>query len=1159
MITAIFGTYTVSAETANADAPADAYAEAAEDVLPTEPPHEESDKDNSVFVKSWRYVSSHCAEVTVKNTTAENKTVRVALAQYDPEKTENTIPAFPGAEGGGKYTKGARGVLDNAASLDDSMLTVTKIETIELAGGAEQQINFVKLDQNAAKIFLWDENNAPYGEPFTLPAEPAPSTIEVYHVTSLASEGEGTLRDALSREGRIIVFDVGGVIELPDTLYITKNNITILGQTAPGDGITLTGGDLRIGNGIKNVIIRYIRVRPTDDTGNEVDGLGGQWNTDVIIDHCSASWCIDECLTLYAGSAEDSKYAQAKRLTVQNTISSESLRMSNHFKGAHGYGGILGGTNATYWRNLFAHHDSRSPRLDRCLDKTDFRNNIVYNWGVTNSAYGAEPTSPHNRVTTGTKVNYSNNYYKFGPSTVAGKRYRLFDFAKMAKTVNGVTYKSKFYLNDNYVFGSSTVTSNNWHNDGVNKAQDQVEKVEAPFSLGDSVYSDLNIPSGKLLAGKDCLEILNDVGATLPKRDNIDARVIADVVNQTGRVLNKDEEVGAFTGISSSERKFEIPQDWKAANNMDASAKDEDIIPSGVWAGYTWIEAYVNDWTAQQAAPTNPSVTVTSPAIAAMNGTNNKSKWAVIKDNAALSYKASATPANGTTITKMELYDEENLIKAYDGAASIDDSIILEPGTHYLTCLAYNDKGESTRSDTSIVYVNGSTKPEGWSHKQIGTPTYAGLGAISYDAENDSYMIGGSGKIAGDTKYFDICDFMYKEVTGDFDISLKIDELPKNENGPAFGLMLRETLDSKSRMASIVDGWIKYGRNNRIVARTETGKGIYVDPNQTNSTDNKMGAFMSGRGGEIVSGNVLGEHPYEAYHPVNYLRIQRSGDTIKLSVSDGGTDYTDNDRQPYTLTINNLSNKLYVGVVIDSQMNQSDASPQLYYSQARFSELSLKNEAGFDPGETPSPAPTPNETLTDYPDWKVGQAGADKTDGAAVQIEWEGKTAVRIDSRNIYKTLDAPISSGTATFNTDVYLNPTTDKSGFRIYLENDKALNYQDGENTLGGVIAEVVCTDSGSFNIGPDSAKAGTKTPVYNFADEKAGWFNVNISIDYSKESTAVDFISLTVKNSDGTVVADEKMPAIAGIDPSLKQIRLIARSIQPYFANMTLRTAS
>ena len=235
------------------------------------------------------------------------------------------LPAFPGAEGGGKYTTGAR----------------------------------------------------------------AKSSREVYHVTNLNASGDGSFADAVSKEGRIIVFDVGGTIELNGTLTINKSNLTILGQTAPGDGITFSGGDISIADGKKNIIMRYLRIRPSDKNGGEPDGLSGRWNSNIIIDHCSLSWSVDELLTIYAGSTESSKTI-GNHLTIQNTIAAESLRMSNHFKGAHGYGAIMGGTYASYYNNLLAHHDSRSPRLDRELKSTDIRNNIIYGWSEINSADGAE-------------------------------------------------------------------------------------------------------------------------------------------------------------------------------------------------------------------------------------------------------------------------------------------------------------------------------------------------------------------------------------------------------------------------------------------------------------------------------------------------------------------------------------------------------------------------------------------------------------------------------------------------------------------------------------------------------------------------------------------------------------------------------------------------
>ncbi len=1045
--------------------------------------------------------------------------------------------AFPGAEGGGKYTKGARGALD--------------------AGG----------------------------------------TVEVYHVTNLNSDGPGSFTEAISADpvdpdaaegtseekppvGRIIVFDVGGVIDFPNGQKINRDYVTILGQTAPGDGITLTGGDLQIGNARKNVIMRYLRVRPTNKNGAEVDGIGGQWNTDVIIDHCSTSWCVDEGLTLYAGNVENtSGYEQGKRLTVQNSITSESMRMSGHFKGAHGYGAIIGGTNATYYRNIFAHHDSRSPRLDRILKNTDFRNNIVYNWGVTNSAYGGEPTSPHPGNARGqvrpSQVNYSNNYYKYGPSTVSGKRFRIYDFDKLAKEV-GNTYekeingekvvftveKSKFYMEDNYVAGSSTVTSNNWADDATNKAQNQVERMSKPFSLGDELYPDLNISSDKLLAGKDVLDsVIADAGATLPRRDSIDARVIADVKNQTGRIINNEEEVGGLVGIQNSERVFEIPADWKTAHGMENDAKDNDIVPSGKWAGYTWIEAYVNDWTVQQSAasPTNPEVTVISPAIASINKTVDgqtvdNGNWLVINDNQTVNYKASASPVGDTAIVKMELYDDEALIKTYDNVSEINDSISLDLGTHYLSCVAYNNKGESTRSTTSIVYVNGSAAPESWTLKQIGTNSFPGKGAVSVDKDG-LYTMGGSGKIGGTA---DKCDFLYKEVTGDFDISLKLENIMANENGPAFGLMVREGLGGGDRMAALVDGWIKFGRNNRIVARTTKNKNIATDIKQTNSTDQKIGIFMTGKDNEIISGNVLGERPYDTeptgkYHLPNYMRIQRTGDTLIFSVSDSGTDWMDNARQPYTMTISGLANKLYVGTAIDSQQGQSDASPKSYYSQAQFSELKLDNNYTPIPTATPGPTVDP-DAYGKYSGWKVGEATQTGSDGAAEVVNYNGKDAFYISKRNVYKIFDTPVSSGILDFDFDIYIDKTV-KRNFRVYLENAES-NYTVTDNIFAEVINNDGVSSGGNMvNYGPDISKNNGEPLLFAYDKlSESQWVHFKMTLDYSKAQTN-EFITLTAASADGTELASIKMGSISGKNNSLKSIRLVQTAAPVYFADMSI----
>lgn len=265
----------------------------------------------------------------------------------------------------------------------------------------------------------------------------------VYHVTRLDDDpNEGSFRWACNKSGaRTIVFDVSGTIFLKSELKLRNGNVTIAGQTAPGDGVCIADYPFVIS--AENVIIRYMRFRlgNREVAHHEGDGLGGMDTKNVIIDHCSVSWSIDECLSVYG----------SKDITVQWCLVAQSLVNSGHTKGSHGYGGNWGGSGASYHHNLLAHHGSRTPRFGprpgtQTDERMDYRNNVIYNFGG-NGCYGGE----------GMNVNVVNNYYKPGKATKSGVyKYRL--AAPGIRTVDYCLNKETTASNYNKVAGTSLET-----------------------------------------------------------------------------------------------------------------------------------------------------------------------------------------------------------------------------------------------------------------------------------------------------------------------------------------------------------------------------------------------------------------------------------------------------------------------------------------------------------------------------------------------------------------------------------------------------------------------------------------------------------------------------------------------------------------------------
>lgn len=409
---------------------------------------------------------------------------------------------------------------------------------------------------------------------------------KVLYVTSLADDGSvGTFRWAVSQKGaRTVLFKVSGIINLQRQLSIKNGDLTIAGQSAPGDGICFKDNDISIG--ASNVIVRFIRFRLGDLVKeHEPDAFGGRNNKNVIIDHCSASWSVDEVASFYSN----------ENFTLQWSIIAEALNNSEHPKGAHGYGGIWGGKNATFHHNLIAHNNSRNPRLNgfrraglkygNSLDDeiVDFRNNVLYNWGE-NSVYGGESG----------KYNIVGNYYKSGPATPKKLQTRITKIDIDADPTKCPPGFGTYYIADNVVNGFPEVTKENWK--GVVLA----EGVDAKVCKAVVPFKTTPIATQSVIDAYD--HVLSYSGASL-KRDAVDSRIVNETRTGTATfkgsisgkagLIDTQSDVGSWPTYTSGKAPIDnnqdgIPDEWLAKNFPGKSATDTNK------EGYTLLEVYLN-------------------------------------------------------------------------------------------------------------------------------------------------------------------------------------------------------------------------------------------------------------------------------------------------------------------------------------------------------------------------------------------------------------------------------------------------------------------------------------------------------------------------------------------------------------------------------------
>lgn len=650
-----------------------------------------------------------------------------ASAAPETVSTGGHVVAFPGAEGGGMYTTGARGAIGSG------------------------------------------------------------DNIEVYHVTNLNDSGEGSFRDAVSKGNRIVVFDVSGYIDLSSNVSIGHDNMTILGQTAPGDGVTFRTNNIKIG--ADNVILRYLkfRVGAHDASGNDTKAQDGLEITDncqnVIIDHCSVSWGTDENLSAYA----------VKDVTIQNSIISEALNQSVHDKGEHSYAAIWGGVNLSIHHNLIATHKSRNPKIgtsetvamtEGYTDSqtlVDMKNNVFYNWG-DKAGYGSE---------NGAKTYIQNNVYRPGPATPQEKRARIFELSvgqKYKTDMFGSVYAAGNIIDveagDAAYADAQRVNENNWQDDlhmGVytdTKFYATGDKTNIKIDTPDEAYQTYNAEYPITLDNtEDVFEkVIANAGATLPKRDKVDERIVSNVVNRTapngssGSVGLLDDprdgipagQEGEYDGrgypiITSETRDASydtdgdgLPDTWEDAMGLDKS-NPLDSVNIGP-DGYTWLEIYVEE------EITNPKSKDVSVTLSGFDG--------VRSENDTVELSASVSGEKAADVAKVEFYCNDEVIGEANslsgGVASVSVSDI-PTGDNNIVAKAIKSDGSYVLSPAVQLCVIGSQGAQGWE-----SSAEAGF-------DGESYTISTGGAIS-------------QSISGDFKLVARVDEISSRNSGVATGI-----------------------------------------------------------------------------------------------------------------------------------------------------------------------------------------------------------------------------------------------------------------------------------------------------------------------------------------------------------------------------------
>lgn len=777
--------------------------------------------------------------------------------------TPSKTPAFPTAEGGGKYSRGGRG---------GDVYVVTN------------------LTDNVA--------------------DPQPGSLRY-----------GLLRKDLGNgktsEPRTIVFAVGGIIEIDPTVskskryWDLKDNTTIAGQTAPGEGITLKGGSLKISG--KNIILRYIRCRLDEGYDRDAATVSGAEN--VIVDHCSIGWGIDELFSV----------KETLNSTVQYSIISEPLAMANkrgpnnndaelvsgESEAYHGFGGIWDGNQVTYHHNLLADCGSRNPRFqggfeyyyNRYENKMELINNVIYNWGFQ-SAYGGDRGNG--------ETNILNNYYKAGPNTYKECIAEIFD-PWYDETYGG---EGSYYVNGNVVESYDKDAADEVTNDNI-KGFRKLDHVKV---LNNKV--DLLIPTQPETAVSAYNTVLNNSGVTIPARDSHDARVINDVKNNTGRIINSPIEVSGydFTQYESTIADTDndgISDDWENSHglNYDDKSDASQLITEGENKGYSYIELYINEIAGDYENKAN----ISNPKISILNVNENSS----FTLEETYTIKANAEAMSGKSIDKIELYLNNELLGEFDNNGELQWTPSKE-GTYYLLAKAYDNDGLKTLSKLIGININAKETPvRGLTNEVIGNPAYSGI--LLHENNSSNIVMYGAGLIGSN---YDNFNFAHFPVSGDTEFIVRVDDIKKIGYYEKAGIMIRESLDPDSKMVMAAHTYLK--------GETYPKDSFGNEP----TTARRVQTYSRNEKGEKINkelGNNWGKIGVDVKP---WIKVTKISGIVTVYISEDGQEWKE--LQKFNDIV--FSENCYIGLAVDAAQQEHELK---YYNRAVFSNVSFDNKELF--------------------------------------------------------------------------------------------------------------------------------------------------------------------------------------------------------------------